>query len=102
MGTAEKVYSIFAILFVIILSVILFLYPEYRQLKILLPLSFVGLIINIIFMFIVLRDIFLRAYLTFGQKVLWAVVILVLWPAVLIYLPGIGFTSREKSREVMK
>jgi hypothetical protein len=96
MGTGEKLYSIFAILFVIALSVVLTLYPEYRQLKILLPVSLVGLIVNIVFMFIVLRDIFLRDYLTFGQKVLWAVVILVLWPAVFIYLPRFGFKARKK------
>jgi hypothetical protein len=101
MGIAEKLYSIFALLFVLVLAAILFLYPESRQLKVLLPLSFIGLIINIIFMFIVLRDIFLRAYLSFGQKVLWAVVILILWPAVLVYLPRIGFTSRKKSSEVI-
>jgi hypothetical protein len=96
MGTGEKLYSIFAILFVIALAVILILYPECRQLKILLAISLVGLIVNILFMFIVLRDIFLREYMTFGQKVLWAVMILVLWPAVFVYLPKFGFRARKK------
>jgi hypothetical protein len=95
MGTGEKLYSIFAILFVIALSAVLILYPECRQLKILLPISLVGLMVNILFMFIVLRDIFLREYLTFGQKVLWAVLTMLFLP-VLIYLPKFGFRARKK------
>lgn len=95
MGTGEKLYSIFAILFLIALSVILILYPEYRQLKILLPITLVGLIVNILFMFIVLRDIFLRENLTFGQKVLWAVLTMLFLP-VLVYLPKFGFRARKK------
>jgi hypothetical protein len=95
MGTGEKLYSIFAILFVIALSVVLFLYPECRQLKILLPISLVGLMVNILFMFIVLRDIFLREYMTFGQKVLWAVLTMLFLP-VIIYLPKFGFRARKK------
>jgi hypothetical protein len=95
MGTGEKLYSIFAILFVIALTVVLILYPECRQLKILLPISLVGLIVNTILMFIVLRDIFLRGYLTFGQKVLWAVLTLLFLP-VFIYLPRFGFKARKK------
>jgi putative effector of murein hydrolase LrgA (UPF0299 family) len=95
MGTGEKLYSIFAILFIIALAVILILYPECRQLKILLPLTLVGLIVNILFMFIVLRDIFLRENLTFGQKVLWAVLTMLFLP-VLVYLPQFGFRARKK------
>jgi hypothetical protein len=97
MGTGEKLYSIFAILFAIALCVILVLFPECRQLKILLPASLVGLIINIAFMFIVLRDIFLREYMTIGQKILWVVLILVLLSLpVLVYLPKYGFKARKK------
>ena len=95
MGTGEKLYSIFAILFVIALTVVLILYPDCRQLRILLPISLVGLIVNILFMFIVLRDIFLREYMTFGQKVLWAVLTMLFLP-VLIYLPKFGFRARKK------
>jgi hypothetical protein len=95
MGMGEKLYSIFAIFFIIALSAVLILYPECRQLKILLPISLVGLIVNILFMFIVLRDIFLREYLTFGQKVLWAVLTMLFLP-VIIYLPKFGFRARKK------
>ena len=96
METGEKFYSIFAILFIIALISVLILFPEYRQLKFLLPITLVGLIVNIIFMFIVLRDIFLRSFSSSGQKILWVVLILVFWPAVLIYLPLFGFKARTR------
>lgn len=95
METGEKLYSIFAVFFVTALIIVLTLYPESRQLKVLLPISFVGLIINIVFMFIVLRDIFLRDFKTTGQKFLWVFLILFFWPAVLVYLPKFGFKQRK-------
>ncbi len=97
MKTGEKLYSIFAVLFVIALFLILASSPASRQLKVLLPITFVGLIVNIIFMFIVLRDAFLREFKTTGQKFLWVILILFFWPAVLIYLPRYGFKSRKTS-----
>ena len=96
METGEKLYSIFAIVFIIALAMILIFLPEYRQLMVLLPMTFVGLIVNIVFMFIVLRDIFLRTFTSSGLKILWVVLILVFWPAVLIYLPMFGFKSRTQ------
>ena len=97
MDAGEKLYSIFAIVFIIALAMILIFLPEYRQLMVLLPITFVGLIVNIVFMFIVLRDIFLRTFTSSGLKILWVVLILVFWPAVLIYLPMFGFKSRTQS-----
>jgi hypothetical protein len=96
MDAGEKLYSIFAIVFIIALVMILVFLPEYRQLMVLLPITFVGLIVNIVFMFIVLRDIFLRTFTSSGLKILWVVLILVFWPAVLIYLPMFGFKSRTQ------
>jgi len=95
MKTQEKLFSIFAVFFVIALFLILGFYPETRQLKVLLPITFVGLVINIIFMFIVLRDIFLRQFKTTGQKFLWVILILFFWPSVLLYLPKFGFKQRD-------
>jgi len=97
MDAGEKLYSIFAIVFIIALVMLLIFFPEYRQLMVLLPITFVGLIVNIVFMFIVLRDIFLRTFTSSGLKILWVVLILVFWPAVLIYLPMFGFKSRTQS-----
>ena len=90
----EKIYCVFAVLFIAALFFFLFLYPEARQLKVLLPLSFVGIMVNIVFIFIVLRDIFLRQFKTSGQKLFWIVLILFVWPAIFIYLPKFGFKPR--------
>jgi hypothetical protein len=95
MHIQEKLYSIFAILFVIALFLVLSFYPVTRQLKVLLPLAFVGIMINIVFIFTVLKDIFLRQFKTTGQKILWIVLILLVWPSVLIYLPKFGFKQRS-------
>ena len=96
MKTGEKLYSIFAMLFIIALTSVLILFPETRQLMILLPITLAGLLVNIIFMFIVLRDIFLRPSISTGQKILWVVLILVFWPTVLLYLPLLGFKARTR------
>ena len=95
MDTGEKFYSVFAILYIIALTSVLIVLPETRQLLVLLPITLVGLLVNIIFMFIVLRDIFLRSFSSSGQKILWVVLILVFWPAVLVYLPRFGFKARS-------
>lgn len=97
MDTGEKVYSIFAVLFMVALFFVLILYPETRRMQVLLPISLVGLLVNVIFMFIVLRDIFQRRFKTTGQKVLWVVLILVFWPSVLVYLPMFGFRTGKNS-----
>ncbi len=95
MKTWEKLYSLFAIIFSAAFITLLILLPQYRQIKILLPLSFLGLISNIIFMFLVFRDIFFRKFNNPNQKYIWFALILFLWPSVLIYLPKYGFKSRD-------
>jgi hypothetical protein len=95
MTTLEKTYSIFAILFAAGLMFLLVNKPELRQLNILLPASGVGLFINVVLMFIVLRDIFYRPKLTQQAKILWTATLLLFWPAILVYLPLHGFRSRN-------
>jgi len=96
MSKLEKIFSIFAITFAFCLIAILFAYPESRQIKFLLPVSFTGIIINIGFMFIVLRDIFYRNFDNPGYKYMWLAIILFFWPAVLYYLPKHAFKPRNK------
>ncbi len=96
MNLFEKIYSIFAIVFAFVLIAILFIYPETRQLKILLPISLAGVIINIGLMFIVLRDIFYRNFSNPMHKYMWIAIVFIFWPAILYYLPRYGFTTRNK------
>lgn len=94
MNILEKIFSVFAVFFAIGLITALTVYPEVRELRILLPLSLAGVAINIGLMFVVLRDILYRKFKNPMAKYIWIAVILFLWPAVLYYLPKHGFKSR--------
>ncbi len=94
MNIPEKIFSVFAVFFAIGLIAALTLYPEIRELRILLPLSLAGVTINIGLMFVVLRDILYRKFTNPVAKYLWIAIILFFWPAVLYYLPKHGFRSR--------
>ena len=93
MGTGDKFYSIFALFFLISLIAILIHFPEYRQLRFLLPMTLAGLIVNIVFMFILLKDAFSRTFKRPEMKIVWVIAILFLVP-VLLYLPLVGFRDR--------
>ena len=94
MNLAEKAYSIFAILFAITLTVLLAIMPEMRQLRILVPASGAGLVVNVIMMFIVFRDIFSRRLPGRNGRMFWTILLLLCWPAILVYLPLHGFKKR--------
>lgn len=94
MNTFEKIYSIFAILFAVCLLVLLCKLPELRQLKVLLPLSGAGLLVNVGLMFITFRDVFFRRFKKDWHKFLWAAILLFFWPSILLYLPLHGFRRR--------
>ncbi|SHO51045.1 hypothetical protein SAMN02745220_03792 [Desulfopila aestuarii DSM 18488] len=94
MNTFEKIYSIFAIVFAIALTVLLITRPEMRQLGILLPTSAVGLLVNVILMFIIFRDIFSRQFPSRRGRAFWTGLLLVCWPAIVVYLPLYGFRRR--------
>ena len=94
MNTLEKIYSVFAVLFAIILTILLIVRPEMRQLGILLPVSAAGLVVNVILMFIVFRDIFTRTFPTRRGRAFWTGLLLVCWPAIIVYLPLYGFRPR--------
>lgn len=94
MNIFEKTYSIFAIIFAGILIVCLALFQELRELNYLLAVCSVGFAVNIGLMFIVLRDIFLRPFGNQNIKYLWLVLVLLIWPTIIYYLPKYGFRPR--------
>ncbi|MBB5348909.1 putative membrane protein [Desulfoprunum benzoelyticum] len=95
MNFFEKLYAIAAIIFEIGLVVFFLLQPQYQRLSILLPACSVGLIVNIIFLFLVFRDIFQRTFDNSRTKYFWLVIILLFWPAGLVYLLRHGFKPRQ-------
>jgi len=97
MSTLEKIYSIIAVIFAVTLTILLVTMPQMRQLGILLPASGIGFLINVVLMFIVFRDIFLRRFTGRGGRLFWTGLLLVCWPAIVIYLPLHGFHPRLTS-----
>jgi hypothetical protein len=94
MTTFEKTYSVLAIFFACALIQVLIFHPEYRQIHTLLPISLLGLLVNIGLMYIVFHDVYLRRFTNPAQRIIWIAILLVFWPAILIYLPMHGFHKR--------
>jgi hypothetical protein len=94
MNIFEKVFSLLAIIFAAGLIIGLIYFPQLRQLHLLIPICLLGLIINVLLMFIVLRDIFSRNFRDQGKKYLWIALVLLLWPSILFYLYRYGFRPR--------
>ncbi len=94
MNRIEKGYSIFSLIFIVLITVLLCSVPSTRSLTVLLPLAFVGVIINVGLLFVVFKDIFSRSFASEGRKYFWTLAILLFLPAVFIYLPRHGFKPR--------
>ena len=94
MNIFEKIYSVLAIIFTAGFIASLIYFPQLRQLNHLLPLSLLGLVINIGLMFTVLQDIYKRQFNSQRKKYFWIALILLFWPAILYYLPRYGFHPR--------
>jgi hypothetical protein len=94
MNIFEKVFSLLAILFAAGLIISLIYFPQLRQLHLLIPICLLGLVINVVLMFIVLRDIFSRRFSDQGRKYVWIALVLLLWPSILFYLYRYGFRPR--------
>jgi hypothetical protein len=94
MNIFEKVSSLLAIIFASCLIIGLIYFPQLRQLHLLIPICLLGLVINVLLMFIVLRDIFSRNFSDQGKKYLWIALVLLLWPSILFYLYRYGFRPR--------
>jgi len=94
MNIFEKTYSLLAILFEIGLISFFLLRPEYQRLSLLLPASVVGLLVNTILIFLIFHDIYRRSFSAPKIKIIWVAVILLFWPASILYLLKYGFQPR--------
>ncbi len=94
MSSAEKIFSVLAICYITGLSAFLVLLPSARELKYLLPLSLLGVGVNVGLLFVVFKDIFSRSFPTTGIKYFWVIIIFLFLPAIIFYLPKHGFRKR--------
>lgn len=95
MNVFEKIYSLSAIGFAVALVILLFSFPEFRQLETLLRICLVGLIVNTGLVGIVLRDIFIRQFPDKNSRYLWLGLVLFIWPSIIFYLVKYGFWPRS-------
>lgn len=94
MNTFEKTFSFLALLFEIGLISFFLIWPQFQRLSILLPASFFGLLVNTGLIFLIFRDIYLRSFTNPKTKIFWVVIILLIWPASLVYLLQHGIRKR--------
>ncbi len=94
MNIFERLFSSLAIIFAMGLIISLVYFPELRQLHRLIPICLLGLVVNMVLMFIVLRDIATRQFHDQRKKYFWMALVLIFWPSILIYLPRYGFRPR--------
>ena len=95
MNFFEKFFSLLAIIFAAGLVVSLIYFPQLRQIHLLIPISLVGLVVNVALIFIVLKDVFSRRFYDQNRKYVWIVMILLFWPSIIYYLYSYGFRPRE-------
>jgi hypothetical protein len=98
MNFLEKVFSLLAIIFAAGLVVSLISFPQLRQIHLLIPISLVGLVVNVALIFIVLRDIFSRRFYDQNRKYVWIALVLLFWPSIIYYLYSYGFRPRESQQ----
>lgn len=94
MSSAEKIFSVLAICYITGLSAFLVLLPSARELNYLLPLSLLGVGVNVGLLYVVFKDIFSRSFSSSGVKYFWVIIIFIFLPAIIIYLPRHGFRKR--------
>lgn len=94
MNSLEKTFSLLAVGYIIGLAVVLFAAPSFREMQYLLPLSLLGVIVNVGLLFVVFKDIFSRSFSSPWNKYFWLLIIFLFLPAVIIYLPLHGFRKR--------
>lgn len=94
MNNIEKIYSVFAVLFAFSLLTVLTISPELRVFKNLIIACLAGMVVNIGLLFIVLKDIFTRPFTEPNRKYFWLVMVLLVWPSILYYVPKHGFKPK--------
>ncbi|MBT8329702.1 MAG: hypothetical protein KJN87_08355 [Desulfofustis sp.] len=94
MNRAEKTYSLMAIGYIAGLACVLMTSPAAWEIKYLLPLSLLGVAVNVGLLFVIYKDIFSRSFSSPWQKYFWLLLIFLCMPAVLIYLPMYGFRNQ--------
>jgi hypothetical protein len=94
MNRFEKRFVIFYWVYILVYIPCFFaLVPQYWLQ--LLPFHFLGMVMAIPMFIIVFHDLYKRHFPDPNSKVTWAILMLVLYPSILVYLYKFGFRPRE-------
>ncbi len=97
MSQYEKAFSFFTLLYIVIYSFFfLSIAPSTDSIEKILPFHFFGMALCLVFIIIVIRDIYKRSFENPNSKTTWTILILLFWPSVFIYLPKYGFKPRDE------
>lgn len=91
----EKTYCSLSIAFAFGITIAFVLYPELRQMSNLLPICAIGLLVNIGFMFVILRNIITKTEFDQKEKSIWVIAVLLFWPTAILYLFLYGFRNTK-------
>jgi len=100
MNRFEKIFCFFAIICVMTIASLLITQPSFRQMGPLLITTGIGFIVNIAYIFILLRNVLLKQGFNQNSKIKWTALILIFWPASIIYLLKYGLRKANSTHEM--
>ena len=96
MGKLEKLYVIFSLAYTLVYSYFFFnLIESPENFERIIPFHILGMVLSLGFIIVIIRDVFKRKFPTPNAKAMWAILLIIFWPIVLIYLPKYGFKPRD-------
>ncbi len=100
MGKFEKFFCIFTLAYIIIYSFFFFnMMSHPDSFARIIPFHIFGMILSLGFIIVVVRDIFKRTFKNPNSKAIWAILVIMFWPSVFIYLPKYAFKPRDQIQE---
>ncbi|VVS91826.1 ankyrin repeat domain-containing protein [Desulfoluna spongiiphila] len=95
MGKLEKFIVIFTGLYIAVYTYFFFNIDIFENgFEKILPFHFFGMFLSLVFIVIVVRDIYKRSFENQNSKTTWTLLVILFWPSVFVYLPKYGFKPR--------
>ena len=102
MGKWEKCFCIFYLLYMLVYIPVFIGLGVTGEMSfdLIFPFHMLGMALGLIFLIVVIRDIYKRDFPNPNSKVTWTILILMFWPSIFVYLPKYGFKPRPKQTTV--
>jgi len=102
MSRREKAFCIFYFVYILVYIPVFItvMNTDSRSFGPIIPFHLLGMALGLVFLIIVLRDIYKREFPNPNQKITWTILILMFWPSVFVYLPRYGFKPRTREEKL--